>query len=302
MQQSPRAPRHRNWYGAPHPRSPIRSLRAAAHVAGTSAPPSSVIRVPKRSSAGCGEIFPAIRGSPWWKVTARSIRLGGTNENAARVNAASASEFSRMSTRMSAWERTFSRSSAAAASRRAGRARSCGPRRRSGWRARRPARRAGPEGRRGRYCAPRRSRSGPALRSCRRRHGSPRTAPAISDCSSRAGERAQADDDTAGARIVDRVEDRTGLAGRSHCVAVDAHVADTQAEAGRSSGRSLPDSGARAAGSGSRAHLPARGTTRGPLSGPGGVRPPASPDRSRPRADVAFARQGVGGIACDPAR
>jgi hypothetical protein len=38
--------------------------RAAAHVAGTSAPPSSLIRAPKRSNAGWGEIFPAIRASP----------------------------------------------------------------------------------------------------------------------------------------------------------------------------------------------------------------------------------------------
>jgi len=82
--------------------------RALAHVAGTSAPPSSVIRASKRSSAGWGEIFPAIRPSPWRKVTERSIRLGGTNENAASAKAESASEFSRRSTRLSAWERTFS--------------------------------------------------------------------------------------------------------------------------------------------------------------------------------------------------
>jgi hypothetical protein len=66
-----------------------------------------VIRAPKRSRAGWGEIFPAIRASPWRKMTERSIRLGGTNENAACVKAASASEFSRMSTRLSACERTF---------------------------------------------------------------------------------------------------------------------------------------------------------------------------------------------------
>ena len=47
--------------------------RALAHVAGTSAPPSSVIRASKRSSAGWDEIFPAIRPSPWRKATERSI-------------------------------------------------------------------------------------------------------------------------------------------------------------------------------------------------------------------------------------
>ena len=82
--------------------------RAAAQVAGTSAPPSSETRAPKRSRAGSGEIFPAIRASPWRKMTERSIRLGGTKENAAWAKAASASEFSRISTRLSAWERTFS--------------------------------------------------------------------------------------------------------------------------------------------------------------------------------------------------
>ena len=45
---------------------------------GTSAPPSSETRAPKRSRAGSGEIFPAIRASPWRKMTERSIRLGGT--------------------------------------------------------------------------------------------------------------------------------------------------------------------------------------------------------------------------------
>src|ERR1035441_8923027 len=49
--------------------------RAAAHVAGTSAPPSWLIRAPKRSSAGWGEIFPALRPSPCRKVIDRSIRL-----------------------------------------------------------------------------------------------------------------------------------------------------------------------------------------------------------------------------------
>jgi hypothetical protein len=46
------------------PDAPGLNQRTAAHVAGTSAPPSSVIRAPKRSSAGWGEIFPAIRASP----------------------------------------------------------------------------------------------------------------------------------------------------------------------------------------------------------------------------------------------
>jgi hypothetical protein len=49
--------------------------------------------------------LPAIRASPWRNVTERSIRLGGTNEKAALANAASASEFSRMSTRLSAEQR-----------------------------------------------------------------------------------------------------------------------------------------------------------------------------------------------------
>jgi hypothetical protein len=52
--------------------------------------------------------LPAIRASPWRKVAERSTRLGGTNENTACAKAASASEFSRMRTRLSAWERTFS--------------------------------------------------------------------------------------------------------------------------------------------------------------------------------------------------
>src|SRR3954469_6241087 len=46
-------------------------------------PPSSLIRAPKRSSAGCGEIFPAIKASPWGNKAQRWIRLGGTNENTA---------------------------------------------------------------------------------------------------------------------------------------------------------------------------------------------------------------------------
>ena len=45
-----------------------------------------------------------------------------------------------------------------------------------------------------------------------------------------ARQRAQVDDDTADARIVNRVEDRTGLAGSPHRVAVHAEVLDAQAE------------------------------------------------------------------------
>ena len=77
-----------------------------AHVAGTSAPPSSLIRTPKRSSAGWGEIFPAIRASPWWKVTARSIRLGGTNENTPWVNAVSGRPIARAKARLANPART----------------------------------------------------------------------------------------------------------------------------------------------------------------------------------------------------
>ena len=46
--------------------------------------------------------------SPWRKMTERSIRLGATKENAASAKAVSASEFIRISTRLSACERTFS--------------------------------------------------------------------------------------------------------------------------------------------------------------------------------------------------
>ncbi len=64
-----------------------------AHIAGTSAPPSSLIRAPKRSSAGSGEILPAIRPSPCRNVAERWIARAGTNENAAWAKAASAGGF-----------------------------------------------------------------------------------------------------------------------------------------------------------------------------------------------------------------
>ena len=85
------------------------AARVAAQVAGTSAPPSWAIRAPKRISAGCGEILPATSASPSLNVgrAVDQARAGRTRRRPAR-SAVSAAELSRISTRLSHCEMTFS--------------------------------------------------------------------------------------------------------------------------------------------------------------------------------------------------
>ncbi len=52
-----------------------------AHVAGTSEPPSSETRGPKRTNAGCDAIFPATRDSPIRNDVASRSSAGGANES-----------------------------------------------------------------------------------------------------------------------------------------------------------------------------------------------------------------------------
>ena len=56
-------------------------LGRRAQSAVTSEPPSSVIRLPNRTNAGCETIFPATRASPRPKSVAAATSADGTNEN-----------------------------------------------------------------------------------------------------------------------------------------------------------------------------------------------------------------------------
>ena len=59
----------------------VTSTRSAAQVAGTSEPPSSETRGPKRTKAGCEAILPATIDSPIRKDVASARSAGGANES-----------------------------------------------------------------------------------------------------------------------------------------------------------------------------------------------------------------------------
>ena len=81
--QAPRAGRPRPLRARRRADRRLTSRLPARPGGGTSAPPSSAIRAPKRISAGCGEILPATSASPSRNDAARRSGRGATNENTA---------------------------------------------------------------------------------------------------------------------------------------------------------------------------------------------------------------------------
>src|SRR4029453_14545894 len=82
--------------------------RAAAQEVGMSAPPSWESRWPNRTYVGCGANLPPAKLSPCRNVVARWIRPAGGKEKAPGGEPRSASEFIRISSRLSHWDNTSS--------------------------------------------------------------------------------------------------------------------------------------------------------------------------------------------------